>query len=230
LRKAAVLVPAAVLALTGAYALAQEDPIGDILNRQPAQPAGPAARPPAPSTSPARQGQPAVPAAAPPAGPQAPATPPPAPASEAPPPPSAAVPNTVSSPAELPPEPKKPAPVVTKAPTTPPGKRPRYSVAIVQAVDKITAESMRFEAPVGQPVRYKNLIFTVRSCEATASDELERDAIAHIEVDFQPPAPAGRTPTAAKSVYRGWMFAASPSLSPLEHPVYDAWLIACKAA
>ena len=120
--------------------------------------------------------------------------------------------------------------MVTKAPTTPPGKRPRYSVAIVQAVDKITAESMRFEAPVGQPVRYKNLIFTVRSCEATAADEIERDAIAHIEVDFQPPAPAGRTPAPAKSVYRGWMFAASPSLSPLEHPVYDAWLIACKAA
>jgi hypothetical protein len=140
------------------------------------------------------------------------------------------VPNTVSSPAELPPEPKKPTPVVTKAPTTPPNKRPRYSVAIVQAVDKITAESMRFEAPVGQPVRYKNLIFTVRSCEATAADETERDAIAHIEVDFQPPAPAGRAPQAAKSVYRGWMFAASPSLSPLEHPVYDAWLIACKAA
>ena len=102
-------------------------------------------------------------------------------------------------------------------------------MAILQAVDKITAESMRFEAPVGQPVRYKNLIFTVRSCEATAPDEIERDAIAHIEVDFQPPAPPGRTPAPAKSVYRGWMFAASPSISPLEHPVYDAWLIACKA-
>jgi hypothetical protein len=177
-----------------------------------------------------RPGQaPAPPTVSPPL-PQPPATPPPPPAAEAPPPPSAAVPDRVSSPAELPPVPKKPAPVVTKAPTTPPGKRPRYSVAIVQAVDKITAESMRFEAPVGQPVRYKNLIFTVRSCEATAADEIERDAIAHIEVDFQPPAPAGRTPTAAKSVYRGWMFAASPSLSPLEHPVYDAWLIACKAA
>lgn len=200
MRRSLLLAAAAILTLTGAYAVAQEDPIGDILS--------PRAGPPA----------------------NAPAAPPPPPASEAPPPPSAAVPDTVSSPAELPPEPKKPEAVVTKAPTTPPGKRPRYSAAIVQAVDKITAESMRFEAPVGQPVRYKNLIFTIRSCEATASDETERDAIANMEVDFQPPPPPGRPPVAAKSVYRGWMFAASPSLSPLEHPIYDAWLIACKAA
>lgn len=220
MRRIAVLVPAVAFALTGAYALAQEDPIGEILNR-PAASAAPA---------PARTGSPPSAQAAPSAGTQGPAAWPPAAASEPPPPSAAAVPNKVSSPAEMPAEPRKPAPVVTKAPTTPPSKRPRYSVAILQAVDKITAESMRFEAPVGQPVRYKNLIFTVRSCEATAEDEVERDAIAHIEVDFQPPAPAGRPPVAAKSVYRGWMFAASPSISPLEHPVYDAWLIACKAA
>ena len=220
MRRIAVLVPAALIALTGAYAVAQEDPIGDLVNR-PAPPVNGQARPGAGPVVPPPQPAPA---------PQPPVTPPPPPASEAPPPPAAAVPNTVSAPAELPPEPKKAVPVVTKAPTVPPNKRPRYSVAIVQAIDKITAESMRFEAPVGQPVRYKNLIFTVRSCEATAADEVERDASAHIEVDFQPPAPAGRAPAAAKSVYRGWMFAASPSLSPLEHPVYDAWLIACKAA
>jgi len=113
---------------------------------------------------------------------------------------------------------------------TAPGKRPRYPIAVVQAVDKITAETMRFEAPVGQPIRYKTLIFTVRSCEATAADEVERDAIAHIEVLSQPPTPAGRPAAPARSVFRGWMFAASPSISPLEHPIYDAWLIACKAA
>ena len=88
---------------------------------------------------------------------------------------------------------------------------------------------MRFEAAVGRPVRYKSLIFTVRSCEATAANEDERDAIAHVEVVFAPTVPAGQTPVAAKSIFRGWMFAASPSISPLEHPTYDAWLIACKA-
>lgn len=204
MRRAPVFLAAGLLALTAAYAIAQEDPIGDVLSR-PGSASQPGAAAPPPS-------------------------PPPSAAAEAPPPAAETVPETVSSPAELPPEPKKRGPVVAKAPTTPPDKRPRYSVAIIQAVDKITAESMRFEAPVGQPVRYENLIFTVRSCEATAADETERDAIANMEVDFQPPAAAGRAAAARKSVYRGWMFAASPSLSPLEHPIYDAWLIACKAA
>jgi hypothetical protein len=31
-------------------------------------------------------------------------------------------------------------------------------------------------------------------------------------------------------VFHGWMFATSPALHPFQHPVYDAWLIACMAA
>jgi hypothetical protein len=37
-------------------------------------------------------------------------------------------------------------------------------------------------------------------------------------------------PAPARQLYRGWMFANAPGLHPFEHPVYDAWLIACKAA
>ena len=33
-----------------------------------------------------------------------------------------------------------------------------------------------------------------------------------------------------RQAFRGWMYAASPGLNPLEHPVYDAWLITCRAA
>ncbi|CAN5276857.1 DUF2155 domain-containing protein [soil metagenome] len=114
------------------------------------------------------------------------------------------------------------------APVIPPPARPRYPIAILQALDKVTAESIRFEAPVGQPVRYRNLVFTVRSCEVTASEELARDAIAFVEVESRVPK-AGRTAATLKPVFKGWFFAASPSVNPLQHPVYDAWLIACKA-
>jgi len=33
-----------------------------------------------------------------------------------------------------------------------------------------------------------------------------------------------------KQAFKGWMYASSPGLNPLEHPVYDAWLIACRTA
>ena len=111
-----------------------------------------------------------------------------------------------------------------------PPKRKRYAVAVIQALDKITAETMRFEAPVNQPVRYKTLIFTVRTCETSASNEPVRDSIAHIQIDSQPVAVAGRPAVPGRQLFKGWMFASTPGLNPFQHPVYDAWLIACKTA
>jgi hypothetical protein len=106
-----------------------------------------------------------------------------------------------------------------------PLKRPRFASAILQAVDKTTAETLRFEAKVGEPVRYKGLVLTVHACEGAAADEGYTDSIAHIDVQAQPEAAAHQP---ARVVFRGWMFASSPGLHPVEHPLYDVWLIACK--
>ncbi len=111
-----------------------------------------------------------------------------------------------------------------------PDKRPRYAVAVLQALDKVSAETIRFEAPINQPIRYKSLIFIVRACETTAPDEPVRDAIAHVEIISQPKGPEDQAPPPAKRVFRGWMFANEPGLNLFQHPVYDAWLIACKTA
>ena len=109
-------------------------------------------------------------------------------------------------------------------------KRDRFNVAVLQAVDKVTAETIRFEAPVGQPVRYKSLILTVRACERTATDEPAEDSIAYLHVDSQPRAQAGRPAPAGRQVFRGWIYASSPGLNGPEHPVYDAWLITCRTS
>ncbi|TCS17547.1 hypothetical protein EV278_102311 [Caulobacter sp. BK020] len=141
-------------------------------------------------------------------------------------------PTTTASP----PANETPTPAAAKpAATTPdkpaePLKRARSSVAILQALDKVTTETMRFEAPVGQPIRYKTLIFTVRACETTAPDEDAPDSVAYVTVDTQPKALPGRVAPAGRQIYKGWMYANSPGLNPLEHPVYDAWLIACKTS
>ncbi|HVY32953.1 MAG TPA: DUF2155 domain-containing protein [Caulobacteraceae bacterium] len=111
-----------------------------------------------------------------------------------------------------------------------PAKRPRRNAAILQALDKVTAETLRFEAQVNQPVRYKDLVFTVHACEDSASDETQPGSYAHIEIDSQPKAPPGQAPPPARQLFRGWMFANAPGVNPFQHPVYDAWLIACKTA
>lgn len=104
-------------------------------------------------------------------------------------------------------------------------KRPRYNVAILQTLDKVTAETVRFEAAVGQPIRYKNIVLTVRACEHAAGDEPVEDSMAYVSVQSQPKAAPGKPAPAPRQVFRGWMYASSPALNPLEHPVYDAWLI-----
>lgn len=129
----------------------------------------------------------------------------------------------------------QPAPAAKPAVVTPekpaePVKRARSSVAIIQALDKVTTETMRFEAPVGQPIRYKTLVFTVRACETTTPDEDAPDSVAYVTVDTQPKALPGRVAPPGRQIYKGWMYANSPGLNPLQHPVYDAWLIACKTS
>jgi hypothetical protein len=108
-------------------------------------------------------------------------------------------------------------------------KRPRYGVAIIEALDKISSESVRFEAPIGQPVRYKGLIYTVKACETAAEDEPMADVIAYMQVRTNPVTAANNQQTTrSKEIFRGWTYASTPSLNPLEHPIYDAWVIACR--
>jgi hypothetical protein len=205
-----LLVGAATLAGAGALAL--------VVAAQPAPPAGP---PVLDAPPPGDPGNPPVDAAP--------------PQEEAPPAVIQALPPEPAPPleaerAEPEPEPEVEAKAPEKAvPEPPPAKRIRHNVAILQAIDKITAETLRFEAQVGKPVRYKNLVFTVRACERATAEEAMEDAIAYVEIDSQPRAQPGRSTPPARRAFRGWMYASSPGLNPLEHPVYDAWVITCRA-
>lgn len=121
--------------------------------------------------------------------------------------------------------------VASKRVETPaePARRQRRRVAIVEAIDKITAESMRFEVEVGgRPVRFqKTLIFTARACEVSAPDEQVSDAVAYLEVSLQPRGVI--QVSEPRQIFRGWMFASAPAVNGLQHPVYDAWVVGCKA-
>lgn len=106
--------------------------------------------------------------------------------------------------------------------------RQRRRVAIVEAIDKTTAERMRFEVVVGgRPVRFAdNLTFSARACEVTAPNEPVSDAIAYMDVSLQP---KGTIATQPRQIFRGWMFASTPAVSGLQHPAYDAWIVGCRA-
>ncbi len=162
-----------------------------------------------------------------------PSTPAPSPPVATPSSPPPTAPVTQAPPDEESEPPPQPAAAAKPTPPEPPPKPPeplkrtRGDAAILQATDKITAETLRFQARVGAPVRYKDLVVTVRACETSAADEPVKDSIAHLEVVSRPTSVQGREAT-TRLVFRGWMFANSPGLHPFEHPVYDLWLIACR--
>ncbi len=104
----------------------------------------------------------------------------------------------------------------------------RSAAAILQVLDKVTAETLRFAAPVGQRVRYKSIIFTVKTCETRGLGTVQPQPAVYLVIDSV--AGAGRSSGVSRQVFKGWMFANAPGLHALEHPVYDAWLIACSTA
>lgn len=96
-----------------------------------------------------------------------------------------------------------------------------YDTAILQALDKVTARVSTIEAPVGQPVHFGTLEIVARTCDKRPPEETPESA-AFLDIwELRPGEPA-------VSVFRGWMFASSPALSAMEHPVYDVWVIDCR--
>lgn len=96
-----------------------------------------------------------------------------------------------------------------------------YKAAVLRGVDKITGHVEMFDAAVDEAVRFGTLYVTVRSCQKTPPEETP-EAAAFLEIDEV------KADAATQRWYSGWMFASSPALSPLEHPVYDVWVVDCK--
>ena len=63
----------------------------------------------------------------------------------------------------------------------------------------------------------------VARSEVSTPDELTQDSIAYLDVSLAP-----RNQGEPRQIFRGWMFASSPSVNGLQHPIYDAWVVGCK--
>jgi len=102
-----------------------------------------------------------------------------------------------------------------------PAKAEPYNMAVLQGLDKVTARVSTFPAPIGRTVKFGTLEIIARTCDKRPPEETPESA-AFLDVwEVRPGEPAA-------SVYRGWMFASSPALAAMEHPVYDVWVLDCK--
>lgn len=92
--------------------------------------------------------------------------------------------------------------------------------ATLQGLDKITARVSTFTVVVDRTVDFGSLRITLRSCRQ-APPIAPPESAAFLQIDEAKPGEA------VEALFSGWMFASSPALSALEHPVYDVWVIGC---
>jgi len=114
----------------------------------------------------------------------------------------------------------------------------RHPTAIFAGLDKTTGRIINFDVAIDETVQFGALQVTPRVCNTRPQTETPQTT-SFVEVDELILKPERRTdPKAetarvdakqeAKRIFSGWMFAASPGLHGVEHPVYDVWLVDCK--
>jgi hypothetical protein len=113
----------------------------------------------------------------------------------------------------------------------------RHPTAVFAGLDKTTGRIINFEVAIDETVLFGTLNVTPRVCNTRPQTEAPQTT-SFVEVDEvvakqdrqpraeQAKADAGKQET--KRIFSGWMFAASPGLHGVEHPVYDVWLVDCK--
>jgi hypothetical protein len=113
----------------------------------------------------------------------------------------------------------------------------RHPTAVFAGLDKTTGRIINFEVAIDETVLFGTLNVTPRVCNTRPQTEAPQTT-SFVEVDEvmakqdrqpraeQAKAEAGKQET--KRIFSGWMFAASPGLHGVEHPVYDVWLVDCK--
>ncbi len=103
-----------------------------------------------------------------------------------------------------------------------------HRVAVLRGLDKVTARVSTLEAPVDRPTRFGTLLVTPRAClVAPPIDPPERAAFLEVREAGEVRG-AGAAGEGGPLLFSGWMFASSPGLSALEHPIYDVWLLDCR--
>jgi hypothetical protein len=110
----------------------------------------------------------------------------------------------------------------TRAPATPPPAPKGPLTLIMRGLDKITGRATTLLIPIGKSTQFATLTITARYCYSTPSTETPETA-AFVQIDDR------RPDQPAKRIFSGWMYASSPGLNGMEHPLYDAWVMTCRA-
>ena len=91
----------------------------------------------------------------------------------------------------------------------------------VQILDKITAKVKSLDINVNEIKFFETLQIEVYTCFKNPPEQIPENYVLLKIFD-------NVNSKENKLIYQGWMISSSPATTPLEHPIYDFWLINCK--
>ena len=99
--------------------------------------------------------------------------------------------------------------------------------AVIRGLDKVTGHARDYTLTLGRAARIGTLEVIARSCDKNPPEERPEVRI-YVEVFDHPPVTEAQPDAQRVELFHGWLFASSPGLSAVEHPVYDIWAIDCR--
>ena len=110
---------------------------------------------------------------------------------------------------------------IAAASTASHAERVANPIAVFNGLDKITGVTTTFEIAVGDQKSFGGLIVKPDVCYTRQVTETPKTT-SFVEVDEL------QSDNTRKRLFSGWMFAVSPGLNAVEHPIYDVWLTGCR--
>lgn len=95
---------------------------------------------------------------------------------------------------------------------------------LIRVLNKVTAQSTLFRASPGDTVKFGRLEINTIMCRVSAPNS-QKDYAALLDIHENLPDNKEKKP-----LFRGWMYASSPSIEALEHPIYDVTMVSCDLA
>lgn len=94
-------------------------------------------------------------------------------------------------------------------------------IVVLRALDKVTARTRDLYVPIDEKAEFGSLSIHPRKCLKRPPEEPPETSTFLVITEIN----EGVVPV---RLFSGWMFASSPAINALEHPVYDVWVIDCR--
>ena len=92
-------------------------------------------------------------------------------------------------------------------------------------LDKITAKTIPIKIELGETAKFGLLEIKALKCGISNNSKTKDNSVAYLQVRD-----LSENQNEKVFIFNGWTFSSNPSLAPIDHAIYDIWLVSCDNA